>query len=134
MIGFGTGALRTHVDIDADVKLAGLEAVLRIAERYRDRIGIEVVAFPQSGILREAGAADLLAAALGAGADLVGGLDPAGIDGDVEGHLGIVFGLAERHGRGVDIHLHDPGPLGAFELRQIAARTRAMTGAVYSTV
>ena len=61
--------------------------------------------------------------AIGAGADLVGGLDPAGIDNDVNGHLDAIFGIAERHGVGLDIHLHDPGPLGCFELRQIAGRT-----------
>ena len=123
--GFGTGALRTHVDIDTDVGLSGLEAVLRLREAYRDLVDIEIVAFPQSGILRDPGTADLLAAAMDAGADLGGGLDPAGIDLDVEGHLDAVFGLAARKGKGIDIHLHDPGPLGAFELRAIAARTLA---------
>jgi cytosine deaminase len=59
------------------------------------------------------------------GADLVGGLDPAGIDEDVNGHLDAVFAIAERRGAGIDIHLHDPGPLGCFELRQIAARALA---------
>lgn len=125
VVGFGTGALRTHVDIDTDVGLSGLEAVIRLRESYRDLVDMEIVAFPQSGILRDPGTADLLDAALAAGADLVGGLDPAGIDGDIDAHLGIVFSLAERHGMGVDIHLHDPGPLGAFELRTIAERTRA---------
>ena len=122
---FGTGTLRTHVDIDTEIGLAGLEAVLRLKERYRDLVDMEIVAFPQSGIGRDPGTADLLAAALDAGADLVGGLDPAGIDDDIDGHLDAVFALAERKGRGVDIHLHDPGPLGAFELRAIAARTVA---------
>ena len=125
VVAFGTGALRTHVDIDTEVGLAGLEAVLRLKERYRGVIDIQVVAFPQSGILRDPGKADLLDAAMAAGADLVGGLDPAGIDDDVSGHLGAVFAIADRHGAGVDIHLHDPGPLGAFELRDIAARTLA---------
>ena len=125
VVGFGTGALRTHVDIDTEIGLAGLKAVLRIKERYAAIVDIEIVAFPQSGILRDPGTAELLAAALHDGADLVGGLDPAGIDEDIEGHLGVVFGLAERARRGVDIHLHDPGPLGAHELRLIAARTRA---------
>ena len=69
--------------------------------------------------------ADLLDTAIREGADLVGGLDPAGIDNDVEGHLGVIFRIAERHGVGLDIHLHDPGPLGCWELRQIAARTLA---------
>ncbi len=122
---FGTGALRTHVDIDTEVGLSGLEAVLRLKERYRALVDVEVVAFPQSGILRDPGTADLLDRAVAAGADLVGGLDPAGIDGDVGGHLDAVFAIAGRRGVGVDIHLHDPGPLGAFELRDIAARTAA---------
>ena len=125
VVAFGTGALRTHVDIDTEVGLAGLEAVLRLKARYRSVIDIQVVAFPQSGILRDPGTADLLDAAMAAGADLVGGLDPAGIDGDVGGHLDAVFAIADRHGAGIDIHLHDPGPLGAFELRDIAARTLA---------
>lgn len=125
VVAFGTGAVRTHVDIDTEVGLSGLEAVLRLKERYRAVVDIQVVAFPQSGILRDPGTADLLDAAMAAGADLVGGLDPAGIDGDVGGHLGAVFAIAGRHGAGVDIHLHDPGPLGAFELRDIAARTLA---------
>ena len=121
---FGTTRVRSHVDIDPVLGLANLEAVLSVREAFRDLIDIEIVAFPQSGITSAPGVAELLDEALSNGADLIGGLDPAGIDGDVEGHLDVVFGLAARHGKGVDIHLHDPGPLGCFELRQIAARAR----------
>lgn len=123
---FGTGSLRSHVDIDTEVGLKGLHSLLRLKERYWDLVDIQIVAFPQSGIVIDPGVADLLDAAIREGADLVGGLDPAGIDQDVTGHLDAVFSIAERHGVGVDIHLHDSGPLGAFELRQIAARTRAL--------
>lgn len=126
-IAFGTGHLRTHVDIDADWGLTNLEAVLRIRERYADRIDIQIVAFPQSGILASSGTADLLDAALREGADLIGGLDPAYIDGDPKGSLDIVFALAEKHHKGVDIHLHEGGPLGLFELDLIAERTRALS-------
>jgi len=126
-IAFGTGHLRTHVDIDPDWGLGNLEAVLRLRERYAERIDIEIVAFPQSGILASPGTADLLDAALREGADLIGGLDPAYIDGDPKGSLDIVFALAEQHGRGVDIHLHEGGPLGLFELDLIAERTRALS-------
>jgi hypothetical protein len=59
------------------------------------------------------------------GADLVGGLDPVGIDGDRDGPLDTVFGLAERHGRGIDIHLHDGGEAGLDEIDAIVARTKA---------
>ncbi|WP_029076250.1 amidohydrolase family protein [Kaistia adipata] len=123
---FGTGSLRSHVDIDTEVGLDGLHALLRLKERYWDLVDIQFVAFPQSGVITDPGTADLLDAAIREGADLVGGLDPAGIDQDVTGHLDTIFAIAERHGVGLDIHLHDSGPLGAFELRQIAARTIAL--------
>ncbi len=125
VISFGTTRLRCHVDIDPGVKLANLHAVLAVRETFSENIDIQIVAFPQSGILAAPGTADLLDAALNEGAGVVGGLDPAGIDDDVEGHLRVVFGLAERHGAAIDLHLHDPGPLGAFELRRIAERARA---------
>jgi len=123
LIANGSTRLRSHVDIDNDVGLDNLEAVIAVREAFRDWIDIQLVAFPQSGVTAEAGAPDLLAAALMAGADLIGGLDPAGYDGDVEGQLDIVFGLAEAFGKGVDIHLHDFGEAGADELRDIAERT-----------
>ena len=125
LIANGTTSARSHVDIDNDVGLANLEAVLKVREAFREWIDIQLVAFPQSGVTTEKGAPDLIASALQAGADLVGGLDPAGFDGDVKGQLDIVFGLAERFGKGIDIHLHDGGETGAAELRDIAERTIA---------
>ena len=125
LIVSGTTRARSHVDIDSDVGLSGLEAILKVRETYRDWIDIQIVAFPQSGVVAESGAAELLAEALKAGADLVGGLDPAGFDGDSKDQLDIVFSLAEKFGKGVDIHLHDPAEQGAAELRDIAERTLA---------
>src|SRR3984957_3994406 len=125
LIANGTTRTRSHVDIDNDVGLANLEAVLRVREAYKDWIDIQLVAFPQSGVTTEKGAPELMAAALSAGADLIGGLDPAGFDGDAKGQLDIVFGLADRFGKGIDIHLHDGGETGASELRDIAERTIA---------
>ena len=96
LVANGSTRARSHVDIDNDVRLANLEAVLKVREVYRDWVDIQLVAFPQSGVVTEQGAPDLLAAALRAGADLVGGLDPAGFDGNARGQLDIVFGLAEK--------------------------------------
>jgi cytosine/creatinine deaminase len=123
---FGTVAVRSHVDIDTEIGLKGLEAVLSLKESHGRLIDIQTVAFPQSGVMRDPGTAELLDAAIAAGADLVGGLDPAGIDDDIDGHLSAIFRVAAKHGVGLDIHLHDGGALGAFELRQIAKRTRAL--------
>lgn len=126
VVARGTTALRTHVDVDTEVGLAGLDALLALRQEVAGLCDIQIVAFPQSGVTSHPGCARLLEEAIRAGADLVGGLDPAGIDEDVEGQLAIIFGIAERQGVGLDIHLHDPGELGAYELRRIAARTRAV--------
>lgn len=126
-IAAGTGYLRTHVDIDAEWKLANLEAVVAIREKFRDRIDIQIVAFPQSGILASPGTEHLLDEAMRNGADVMGGLDPASIDGDPVRHLDVVFGLADRYRNPVDIHLHEGGALGLFELGLIVERTRALS-------
>jgi cytosine deaminase len=125
-IGHGTTRMRSHVMVDGSVGLRSLETILRVREEYRSLIEIQLVAFPQSGILSSPGTPQLLDEAIGLGADLVGGLDPASFDRDVERHLDVVFGVAGKHGVDVDIHLHDMGTLGAFEIEQIAARTRAL--------
>lgn len=125
-IGHGSTQMRSHVMVDGSVGLKSLETILRVREEYRGLIDIQIVAFPQSGILASPGTPQLLDEAIGLGANLVGGLDPASFDRDVEKHLDVVFGVATKHGVDVDIHLHDMGTLGAFEIEQIAARTRAL--------
>jgi cytosine deaminase len=125
-IGHGTTQMRSHVMVDGSVGLKSLETILLVREEYRRLIDIQLVAFPQSGILTSPGTPQLLDEAIGLGANLVGGLDPASFDRDVEKHLDVVFGVADKHGVDVDIHLHDLGTLGAFEIEQIAARTRAL--------
>lgn len=122
MVARGTTALRTHVDVDTAIGLAHLHAILELRQAWRDIVEIQVVAFPQSGILRDPGTAALLEAALVAGADAIGGLDPVDIDGDRDAHLGTVFGLAQRHDRAVDIHLHERGETGLATIAQICRR------------
>jgi len=120
----GTSHIRSHVEIDLDLGLAHFEAVLAARDRYGHAVTIQIVGFPR-GLVSRQGTRELLDEAMHQGADIVGGLDPAGFEGDVHGHLDAVFALAERHGAGIDIHLHDPGYLGLFELGEIAERTRA---------
>jgi cytosine/adenosine deaminase-related metal-dependent hydrolase len=125
-LAHGSTRMRSHVMVDGSVGLRSLECILAVREAYKDVIDIQLVAFPQSGILKSAGTPDLLDEAMLMGADLIGGIDPASLDRDVEKHLDVVFGVAERRGVDIDIHLHDPGMLGVFEIEQIAARTRAL--------
>jgi cytosine deaminase len=95
-------------------------------ETWRDRMDIELVAFPQAGILTCPGTADILDAAIREGAEVVGGIDPEGMDGDSDSHLDVVFGIAERRGAKIDIHLHEAGLPGIAQLHRIAARTLAL--------
>lgn len=122
----GSLQMRSHVMVDGSVGLKSLETILKVREAYRGIIDIQLVAFPQNGILKSPGTPELLDEAIGLGADLVGGLDPASFDRDLQGHLDVVFGVAEKRGVGVDIHLHDFGSLGAFTVEEICARTVAL--------
>lgn len=124
-VSHGTTAIRSHVDIDTEIGLAGFEGVAATREDYADAVEIEIVAFPQSGLVSRPGTLELMDAALSAGADVVGGLDPCAIDRDPKGQLDAVFRLAERHGKPIDIHLHEEGALGAFSMELILERTRA---------
>ncbi|AMG75046.1 amidohydrolase [Sphingopyxis granuli] len=121
----GTVAMRSHVDVDATTGLANLHAVMEAREAWRGRVDVELVAFPQAGILTCPGTAQMLDAALGAGADAIGGIDPTAFDGDAAAHLDIVFGLAGKHGAKVDIHLHEHGEGGIAQLERIAGYTKA---------
>jgi cytosine deaminase len=125
VVATGTLHMRSHVDIDNQLGLKNLHAVLAIRERFRDLVTIQIVAFPQSGLLRSPGTAALLDEAVAQGADLLGGLDPVGIDGDLAGHLDPIFAIAARQGVGIDLHLHDGGESGIAQMLAIAERTRA---------
>lgn len=125
-IATGTTHLRSHIDVDTEVGLSQLEGVLRTREAFGNALTMQLVAFPQSGMLVRPGTVQLLEAALKLGADCIGGLDPSTIDRDPVKHLDTIFGLADRFGVEIDIHLHEPGMLGAFAVELIAERTRVL--------
>jgi cytosine deaminase len=125
-LALGTTRLRTHVDVDTQAGLRHLEGTLRTRQTLREVQQIQIVAFPQSGLLGRPGTAELLGQALARGADVLGGLDPCAIDGDPVRSLDVLFGIADRHQRPLDIHLHEPGAMGAFSLELILQRTEAL--------
>jgi cytosine/adenosine deaminase-related metal-dependent hydrolase len=120
----GTTATRTHIDVDLGVGLRGIANVRKAAAELGGAVDVEIVAFPQDGVLRRPGVLDLLDQAAAEGATSIGGLDPASIDRDPVGQLDALFEIAVRRGVGIDIHLHDGGELGAFQYELIIERTR----------
>ena len=121
----GTSAVRCHVDVDATTGLRNLHAVQQAHARCADLLDIQYVAFPQAGVMSCAGTAQVLQQALAEGVQVVGGIDPQGLDGDANGQLDLLFTLADRHGARIDIHLHEPAEQGLAQLLQVAARTEA---------
>jgi cytosine/adenosine deaminase-related metal-dependent hydrolase len=122
----GTTRIRTHADIDTEIGLAHLHGTMRTRDAMAGTIELQIVAFPQSGLTNRPGTEALMDAALREGADVVGGIDPCAIDRDPVRCLDVTFALASRHGRPIDIHLHEPGEMGAFSLDLILERTQAL--------
>ncbi|MDD3311405.1 amidohydrolase family protein [Pseudodesulfovibrio sp.] len=72
-IAKGNLAIRTHVDT-TDPTLMAVDVLLEVREEMRDYIDIQLVAFPQDGVLRTEGGVELLTRALDKGVDVVGGI------------------------------------------------------------
>lgn len=126
MIAHGTTRVRSYAQIDVDCKLERFEAVLAAKEKFAHAADVDIMAFPQAGLLLEPGTTEYLEEALKLGATVMGGIDPCQLDRDPVRHLDIVFGLAEKYQVDVDIHLHEPGHLGIYSADLIMERTRAL--------
>ena len=69
----GIGAIRSHVDV-CDDRLTGVEALLEVKRQVAPYLTLQLVAFPQDGLYRSAGARENLVRALDMGVDIVGGI------------------------------------------------------------
>lgn len=125
-IASGTTHIRSFADIDTEWGLNGIRGLMQTRDDLKDKVHIQTVAFPQSGMLIRPGTVELLDQALAEGADVIGGLDPSAIDRDPKGHLDTIFALAEKYDVDIDVHLHEPGELGAFSVDLIIERTKVL--------
>lgn len=109
-LAHGTLHVQAFVDVDTTAGLEGVEAVLAARREYDGLVDLQVVAFPQDGVLRDAGAAALCEEALELGADVVGGIPWIEYtDADAEAHVAWACALAERTGRRVAMLVDDAG-------------------------
>src|ERR1700744_3958008 len=72
-VGRGLLAIRSHVDV-CDPRLLAVDALLEVKRRVAPYLDLQLVAFPQDGVLRSAGAFDNLKRAIERGVDVVGGI------------------------------------------------------------
>lgn len=123
----GTGAIRTHIDVDTEIGTKHVEGVLETKRKFEGIVNIETVCFPQSGLIQRTGTLALMDASMALGCNYVGGIDPSSFDRDPVKHLDMIFSLADKYGTGVDLHLHEPGELGAFSVELLIERTKALS-------
>jgi len=99
----GTTAVRAFADVDTTGGLLAVKSMLRVREKFKDALDVQVVAFPQEGLLRDEGAEELLEKSMELGADVVGGIAWYEKDGDAAAkHTDIVFDIAKKYDK--DIH------------------------------
>ncbi|WP_299538652.1 amidohydrolase [uncultured Streptomyces sp.] len=124
----GTRAMRAHADVAPAYGLKGVEGVAEARERLAHALDVQIVGFPQHGVIRTPGTAKLLEdAARGGLVDLIGGIDPISFDNAMDEQLDLLFRLADRYDVGIDIHLHDRDERGVKVLRGIIDRTRSLS-------
>ncbi len=120
--GNGIQHVRTHVDIN-DPKLTALEAILELREEVRDYMDIQIVAFPQYGILSYPNGRELLEQALKMGADAAGAIPHFEFTREysVES-LNICFELAQKYGKLIDVHCDEIDDEASRGLETVATR------------
>ncbi|HEY5366960.1 MAG TPA: amidohydrolase family protein [Casimicrobiaceae bacterium] len=101
----GTVAIRAHPDVDTIQGLIGVETALELKQEYAGLVDLQIVAFPQEGILKSPGTIELMEEAMKMGADVVGGCPYNELNwADTQRHIDMVFDLAQKHGAPVDMH------------------------------
>jgi cytosine deaminase len=130
----GTVAIRTHANVDPECMLRSVEALVALRERSRSRMRLQVVAFLTGGGT-QAGAPsrEWLEQAMRLGADVVGA-NPNHAERPLE-ILDLVFDIAERHGKPIDLHLDEHLDAAHTYFHPVIERTRAhgMAGKVVAS-
>jgi cytosine deaminase len=122
----GTTRLRSHVDVDTVGGLVPLDGVLAAARDCADIAEVQVVAFPQEGLLRDPGATDLMAEAMERGATVVGGMPHWEADADAQReHVRLCFELAARYDADVDMHVDETDDGSVRTLAMVVAETES---------
>ncbi|MEM0117401.1 MAG: cytosine deaminase [Conexivisphaerales archaeon] len=123
IVSCGTTRLRTHADV-SDPDLKTLKALLKVKEKYKGVIDIQITAFPQNGILTDPGNATLLERAVEMGADNVGIIphyEYTREDGIRS--IDFAFELAKRYKKDIDGHVDETDDENSRFLEVLAAKT-----------
>ena len=120
----GNTHIRAFADVDHQAKLEGVQALIQAREEFKGTVELQVVAFPQDGVVREPGAAELVREAMKLGADLVGGIPWIEYtEADAQSHIDQMFEIALEFEAGVSMLVDDAGDPGLRTLELMAIKT-----------
>jgi cytosine deaminase len=123
-IRFGTGFIRNHVDVGATAGLRLCEGVLAAREQAADRIDIQLVVFPQDGVVRDRGAVERMREAMRMGCNLVGGIPHfERTHHDACKQIDILFDIAEQFSADIDCHIDETDAPESRCVEYLAAKT-----------
>lgn len=120
--GNGVQFIRTHVDI-TDPTLMAMKTMIRLREELKDVMEIQIVAFPQEGILSYPNGRELLTEAVLMGADAVGAIPHFEFTREYSvASLDFALNLAAEHQKLVDVHCDEIDDEASRGLETVAAR------------
>jgi len=122
----GLLAIRSHVDT-SHPSLMGVEALLEVKRRVASYIDLQLVAFPQDGVLRRQGGADTLKRALDLGVDIVGGIphfERTMRDGAAS--VKLLCEIAAERGKLVDMHCDESDDPLSRHIESLAFETQRL--------
>lgn len=120
----GTTFFRLFADVGTIGGLRAARGLLLAREKFSAYCDIQVVAFPQEGIVRDPGAAELLDEALKEGCDVIGGLPwYEYTDAEAREHIDICFGLAKKYDRDIHMLVDDTDDENSRSLEYLALKT-----------
>ena len=114
----GVTETRVQCNVDPVIGLGNMERVIKALNDYKDKVDYEMVAFTQHGLLRS-NSIGFMKDAMRNGANIVGGLDPATIDDNINKSIDEMMNIAVEFNSDIDIHLHERGTLGAYVIKRL---------------
>lgn len=123
MLERGTTAIRAHSEFDPEQGFTGFETMLELREESRHLADIQITAFPQEGIFKAPGAAEMMEEAMRMGADVVGGVPYNDLD--AKAHIDFVFALAQKYDKPIDLHQDFADDADALSIEYLCDKTLA---------
>ena len=115
--------IRAFVDTDTKARLEGVKALLKVRDELREVMTIQVVAFPQDGVVRDEGAEELVRRAVEMGCDVVGGIPWIELtEEDAQAHIDQMFEIAVEHDKDVAMLVDDAGDPGLRTTEALARK------------